>query len=92
MYNEGKTLGLMLRLALTGGKITIGPAPHSSVAQRLIELRAEIPDGAGDFDGVVRILGRGELIDDRQNLLGREIWSALSSLAADRFLEPLPPK
>jgi hypothetical protein len=92
MYNECQTLGLMLRLALTGGKICIGPAPHASLAERLIEIRVELPDGAGAFEGVVRILGHGELIDDRHNLLGRELWSSLSSLAADRFLEPLPPK
>ncbi len=91
MYSEAKTLGLIVRLALTGGKITIGPAPHSPKAQRLIEVRVEIPDGAGDSDGIVRIVGCGEIMDDCHNLLGREIWTALSSLAADRFLEPLPP-
>jgi hypothetical protein len=91
MYSEAKTLGLIVRLALTGGKITIGPAPHSRDAQRLIEVRVEIPDGAGDSDGVVRIVGYGEIMDDRDDLLGREMWTALSSLAADRFLEPLPP-
>jgi hypothetical protein len=91
MYTESQTLSLIVRLALTGGRITIGPAPHSLDAQRLIEVRVEIPDGAGDSDGVVRIVGCGEIRDDCHNLLGKEIWTALSSLAADRFLEPLPP-
>ena len=92
MYNEAKTLGLIVRLALTGGKITIGPAPHSSHAQRLIEVRVEVLDAAGDSDGVVRIVGHSEIMADCHELLGREIWTALSSLAADRFLEPLPPR
>ena len=89
MDSQCKTLGLMSRLALTGGKITIGPVPYSSAEQQLIELRVEIPDGAGDCDSSVRIVGRGELIDD-YSLLHRELSSLLRSLAADRFLEPLP--
>jgi hypothetical protein len=90
MYSESQTLSLIVRLALTGGKITIGPAPHSPNRQRLIEVRVEIPDGGGDCHGVVRVVGYGEIMDDCHNLLGKEIWTALSSMAADRFLAPLP--
>jgi len=50
-------------LALTGGKITIGPASQSPDARRIIEVRVEIPDGAGDSDGIVRIVGYDEILD-----------------------------
>jgi hypothetical protein len=80
----------MLRLALTGGTMTIRPAPHTSAAEPLIEVRLDIPDGAGACHSAARILCCGELRGDDHNLLGSELWAVLNGLATDRFLESLP--
>jgi hypothetical protein len=90
MNDDCQTLELLLRLTLTGGRLTIGPAPHSSRSHHLIELQLHLPEWGGGCEQFVRIVSQEELQADGNNLLSRELHALLSEVAADRFLIGLP--